>query len=32
MGELLQARCLIIGERHLRLVLDEYVDHYNAHR
>jgi putative transposase len=23
---------LIIGERHLRLVLDEYVDHYNAHR
>ena len=23
---------LITGERHLRLVLDEYVDHYNAHR
>jgi putative transposase len=25
-------RMLIIGERHLRLVLSEYVDHYNAHR
>ncbi len=23
---------LITGERHLRLVLDEYVDHYNEHR
>ena len=23
---------LITGERHLRLVLSEYVDHYNAHR
>jgi putative transposase len=23
---------LITGERHLRLVLGEYVDHYNAHR
>jgi putative transposase len=25
-------RMLIAGERHLRLVLDEYVDHYNVHR
>ena len=25
-------RMLITGERHLRLVLGEYVDHYNAHR
>ena len=25
-------RMLITGERHLRLVLSEYVDHYNAHR
>jgi putative transposase len=25
-------RMLITGERHLRLVLDEYIDHYNAHR
>ena len=25
-------RMLITGERHLRLVLDEYVDHYNTHR
>ena len=24
-------RMLITGERHLRLVLDEYVDHYNVH-
>jgi putative transposase len=23
---------LITGERHLRLVLDEYVDHYNVYR
>ena len=23
---------LITGERHLRMVLDEYVDHYNVHR
>ena len=23
---------LISGERHLRLVLSEYVDHYNQHR
>jgi hypothetical protein len=23
---------LITGERHLRLVLNEYIDHYNAHR
>jgi hypothetical protein len=23
---------LIAGERHLRLVLGEYVDHYNTHR
>jgi len=23
---------LITGERHLRLVLDDYVDHYNSHR
>jgi putative transposase len=23
---------LITGERHLRLVLDEYADHYNTHR
>jgi hypothetical protein len=23
---------LVIGERHLRLVLSEYVDHYNSHR
>jgi putative transposase len=23
---------LIIGERHLRLVLREYADHYNTHR
>jgi putative transposase len=23
---------LITGERHLRLVLSEYVDHYNGHR
>jgi putative transposase len=23
---------LITGERHLRLVLSEYVDHYNVHR
>jgi hypothetical protein len=23
---------LITGERHLRLVLDEYTDHYNVHR
>src|SRR5262249_5632872 len=25
-------RMLITGERHLRLVLGEYVDHYNVHR
>ena len=25
-------RMLITGKRHLRLVLDEYVDHYNTHR
>jgi len=25
-------RMLIVGERHLRLVLDEYIDHYNVHR
>ena len=25
-------RMLITGERHLRLVLSEYVDHYNTHR
>jgi transposase InsO family protein len=25
-------RILITGERHLRLVLSEYVDHYNTHR
>jgi putative transposase len=25
-------RMLITSERHLRLVLSEYVDHYNAHR
>jgi putative transposase len=25
-------RVLITGKRHLRLVLDEYVDHYNSHR
>ena len=25
-------RMLITGERHLRLVLDEYVNHYNVHR
>jgi putative transposase len=25
-------RMLTVGERHLRLVLTEYVDHYNAHR
>ena len=24
-------RMLITGERHLRLVLDEYIDHYNSH-
>ena len=23
---------MIISERHLRLVLGEYVDHYNTHR
>jgi hypothetical protein len=23
---------LITGERHLRLVLGEYIDHYNGHR
>jgi hypothetical protein len=23
---------LIIGERHLRLVIGEYADHYNSHR
>jgi hypothetical protein len=23
---------LITGERHLRLVLSEYVEHYNVHR
>jgi Integrase core domain len=23
---------LIAGERHLRLVLGEYIDHYNTHR
>jgi putative transposase len=23
---------LIVGERHLRLVLSEYVEHYNVHR
>jgi putative transposase len=23
---------LITGGRHLRLILDEYVDHYNVHR
>jgi len=23
---------LITSERHLRLVLDEYIDHYNSHR
>ena len=25
-------RMLITGERHLRLVLGEYVDHFNSHR
>ena len=25
-------RMLITGERHLRLVLSEYIDHYNCHR
>jgi len=25
-------RMLITGERHLRLILDEYIDHYNTHR
>ena len=25
-------RMLITGERHLRLVLSEYTDHYNGHR
>ena len=25
-------RMLIVGERHLRVVLGEYADHYNAHR
>jgi transposase InsO family protein len=25
-------RMLIVGERHLRLVLSEYADHYNFHR
>jgi len=25
-------RILVTGERHLRLVLSEYVDHYNTHR
>ena len=25
-------RMLITGERHLRLVLAEYADHYNTHR
>jgi putative transposase len=25
-------RLLVTGERHLRSVLDEYVDHYNVHR
>jgi transposase InsO family protein len=25
-------RMLIVGERHLRVVLDEYVGHYNDHR
>lgn len=25
-------RMLITGERHLRLVLSEYVEHYNVHR
>ncbi|CAM5511241.1 Integrase catalytic domain-containing protein OS=Streptomyces antimycoticus OX=68175 GN=SSPO_002080 PE=4 SV=1 [Streptomyces antimycoticus] len=25
-------RILITGERHLRLVLDEYTEHYNSHR
>ncbi|GAA2700150.1 integrase core domain-containing protein [Nonomuraea recticatena] len=25
-------RMLIYGERHLRAVLDEYIDHYNGHR
>jgi putative transposase len=25
-------RMLITGERHLRLVLSEYTDHYNSHR
>jgi putative transposase len=25
-------RMLITGERHLRLILGEYIDHYNAYR
>jgi transposase InsO family protein len=25
-------RMLVVGEQHLRLVLSEYVDHYNSHR
>jgi putative transposase len=25
-------RMLVISERHLRLVLSEYADHYNSHR
>jgi len=25
-------RMLITGERHLRVVLSEYIDHYNTHR
>ena len=30
-GEYLD-RMLITGERHLRLALSEYVDHYNSHQ
>jgi hypothetical protein len=31
-GYLCLDRMLITGERHLRLVLSEYVDHYNDYR
>jgi len=31
-GHELQLPYQFTGERHLRLVLNEYIDHYNVHR
>lgn len=31
-GQLRQLQLILVGERHLRLVLDGCIDHYNSHR